>query len=65
MSFTQSHHQFVLVLSIFLQIAGFFLIASTALWIDKVTSGAIRDRARHLTLYQIGFIITAIVGRPS
>ena len=44
-----------------LQLAGFFIFASTVVWIDKVSSGAIRRAAKHLPLYQAAVVVTAIV----
>ncbi|KIM77424.1 hypothetical protein PILCRDRAFT_12062 [Piloderma croceum F 1598] len=54
----------VLAFSASLQLAGFFILASTALWIDKLSYGAIRRATNHLTLYQVGFIVTAILEIP-
>ena len=44
-----------------LQLAAFFTLASTGLWIDKVSTGPIRHVAEHLTMYEIAFVVVAIV----
>lgn len=53
--------QLVLIFSVFLQLSAFFLLASTSIWIAKVSTGAMRLVAHHLPLYLAGFGITAIV----
>jgi hypothetical protein len=60
-SYLHRDYQLVLAFSASLQLAGFFILASTALWIDKLSYGAIRHAANHSTLYQAAFFVTAIV----
>lgn len=57
-------YKLVLTLSVSLQLAGFFIFASTAIWIDKVSSGAISHVAIHLSLYRVAFVVTTILGIP-
>jgi hypothetical protein len=57
----------VLFFSVCLQLSAFFVLASTGLWIDKVSNGMIRQVAEHLTIYQVAFAVIAAVslGRVS
>jgi len=54
----------VLLFSVSLQLAGFFILSSTALWIEKVSSGAMRRVANNFSLYQVAFVVTAILEIP-
>ncbi|KAK0432127.1 hypothetical protein EV421DRAFT_2040847 [Armillaria borealis] len=57
-------YKFVLLLSVMLQLAGFFTLAATGMWIDKVSGGSIRRVARHLHLYLAAFGVTAVCEFP-
>ncbi|KAK0236774.1 hypothetical protein EDD85DRAFT_586533 [Armillaria nabsnona] len=57
-------YKFVLLLSVMLQLAGFFTLASTGMWIDKISGGSIRRVARHLHLYLAAFGVTAACEFP-
>ncbi|THU93834.1 hypothetical protein K435DRAFT_757066 [Dendrothele bispora CBS 962.96] len=54
-------YKLVLGLSVCLQLAGFFTVASTGMWIDKASNGDIRRVAKHLVLYRTVFSIMAAV----
>jgi len=65
-SYLYRYYQLFLAFSASLQLAGFFIPASTVLWIDKLSYGAIRHVANHFTLNQAALIVMAIVRcRPS
>ncbi|KAK0497794.1 hypothetical protein EDD18DRAFT_1351609 [Armillaria luteobubalina] len=56
---------FVLLLSVMLQLAGFFALAATGMWIDKISVGTIRRiQARHRHLYLAAFGVTAACDLP-
>ncbi|KDQ54504.1 hypothetical protein JAAARDRAFT_38175 [Jaapia argillacea MUCL 33604] len=57
-------YKLVLVFSGTMELAGFFLIASTAIWIDKVTTGLIRQVADHIKLHEASFGVTTIILLP-
>ncbi|KAJ7777583.1 hypothetical protein DFH07DRAFT_797297 [Mycena maculata] len=57
-------YKLVLLLSVSLQLAGFFTLAQTALWIDKISFGPIRPLAQHFPLYLAGFILTVFLEMP-
>ncbi|SJL08436.1 uncharacterized protein ARMOST_11800 [Armillaria ostoyae] len=57
-------YKFVLLLSVMLQLAGFFTLAATGMWIDKISGGSIRRVARHLHLYLAAFGVTAVCEFP-
>lgn len=44
-----------------LQLASFFTIAATALWISKLTEDAVRRAAENYSLYLAGFIVTVLL----
>ncbi|THH15700.1 hypothetical protein EW146_g4813 [Bondarzewia mesenterica] len=44
-----------------LQLASFFTIAATALWINKLMEDSIKQAAYHLNLYTIAFAISVVV----
>ncbi|KAJ3806415.1 hypothetical protein F5876DRAFT_68980 [Lentinula aff. lateritia] len=48
-------YRLALVLSVCVQLGGFFAIASTAMWLDKASSGTIKSVAQHLSLYRAVF----------
>ena len=56
--------QIVLSLSVALQLALFFTLVTTAIWIDKIARGNIRRIAFHSKIYKAAFIVTAIVRLP-
>lgn len=53
--------QLVLVLSVCVQLGGFFAIASTAMWLDKASFKSIEHVATHLDLYRVVFSVMAAV----
>ncbi|ESK85633.1 hypothetical protein Moror_9971 [Moniliophthora roreri MCA 2997] len=57
-------YKLVLILSVCLQLAGFFTLASTVMWIDKASSGTIVHIAKHLRAYQAVLIIMAVFVLP-
>ncbi|KAK0478776.1 hypothetical protein IW261DRAFT_186567 [Armillaria novae-zelandiae] len=58
-------YKFVLLLSVILQLAGFFTLAATGMWIDKISGGSIRRiQARHRHLYIAAFGVTAALDLP-
>ncbi|KAF9048021.1 hypothetical protein BDZ89DRAFT_1057978 [Hymenopellis radicata] len=63
-TYTKSCSKAVLLLSVFLQLVGFFSLASTGMWIDKIANSSIRPVARHLALYLAAFAVTALVEIP-
>jgi len=54
----------VLLLSVCVQLGGFFAIASTAMWLAKASSGTIALVAKNLNLYRAVFSIMAILEVP-
>ncbi|KAK7440053.1 hypothetical protein VKT23_017304 [Stygiomarasmius scandens] len=61
---THTVYKLVLGLSVCLQLAGFFTVASTGMWIDKASTGDIRRVAKHLVLYRTVFSIMAVLEIP-
>ncbi|KAJ4481038.1 hypothetical protein J3R30DRAFT_3700592 [Lentinula aciculospora] len=57
-------YKLVLALSVCVQLGGFFAIASTAMWLDKASSGTIKRVAQHLSLYLAVFSIMAVLELP-
>ncbi|KAF9264634.1 hypothetical protein L218DRAFT_900509 [Marasmius fiardii PR-910] len=57
-------YKLVLVLSSLLQIAGFFVLASTIMWVDKASNGAISRLADHLNAYRATLIVMNILVIP-
>ncbi|KAJ8074918.1 hypothetical protein PM082_019245 [Marasmius tenuissimus] len=57
-------YKLVLVLSSLLQLAGFFVLASTVMWIDKASMGNISLLADHLTVYRVALIVMVILVIP-
>ncbi|KAK7055176.1 hypothetical protein R3P38DRAFT_2845599 [Favolaschia claudopus] len=57
-------YKLVLLLSVVLQLAGFFTLGQTALWMDKIAVGAVRDLAEHFFLYLAELIVTAVLVIP-
>jgi hypothetical protein len=53
-------YKLVLTLSIFIQIALFFIVVTVALWLDQLLNSAIGDQATFLTIYKAGAIITLV-----
>ena len=54
-------HKLYLFFVMTLQLAAFFTIAATGLWINKLTEDAISEAAHHLKLYMAAFIFSVIV----
>ncbi|KAJ6468965.1 hypothetical protein DFH09DRAFT_493010 [Mycena vulgaris] len=57
-------YKLVLLLSVSLQLAGFFTLAQTALWISKISMGAIRQLAEHFPIYVAFLAVTAVFEIP-
>jgi hypothetical protein len=57
-------YKLVLVLSVCLQLGGFFIVASTAMWLDKASTGAIKHVAQHLGLYRAVFSVMVVLEIP-
>jgi hypothetical protein len=57
-------YKLVLTLSIFIQLAIFFVVATVALWLDQLLNSAIGDRATFLTIYKAGAITTLVLLVP-
>ncbi|KAF7297186.1 hypothetical protein MIND_00951700 [Mycena indigotica] len=57
-------YKLVLFFSVMLQLAGFFVLAQTALWIGKISLGPIRMLADHFRMYLAGLIVTAVFSIP-
>ncbi|KAF8961596.1 hypothetical protein BDZ97DRAFT_1190460 [Flammula alnicola] len=57
-------YKLVLLFSVFLQLSGFFSLASTAMWIDKVCSGDVLQMPKHAKLYLAAFITTLLLEFP-
>ncbi|KAL0952724.1 hypothetical protein HGRIS_006957 [Hohenbuehelia grisea] len=60
----QRTYKFVLLFSALLQIAGFFNLAAAAIWIDKITTGAVKSIVSHAPIYEGLFIVIAILLIP-
>ncbi|ETW82980.1 hypothetical protein HETIRDRAFT_426430 [Heterobasidion irregulare TC 32-1] len=54
-------HKLYLFFVMTLQLAAFFTIAATGLWINKLTEDAISQAAHHLRLYMAAFIFSVIL----
>jgi len=54
-------YKVILVFSVLLQLSGFFSLASTSMWIDKVCHGTLMGLARHSKLYMAAFIVVLVV----
>ncbi|KAJ7145853.1 hypothetical protein C8R44DRAFT_3674 [Mycena epipterygia] len=57
-------YKLVLVLSSLLQLSGFFITSATALWVSKISFGAIRQMAEHFPIYLAVLIITSVFAIP-
>ncbi|KAF8824463.1 hypothetical protein HHX47_DHR8000040 [Lentinula edodes] len=57
-------YRLALVLSVCVQLGGFFAIASTAMWLDKASSGTIKSVAQHLSLYRAVFSTMGVLELP-
>ncbi|KAJ7141871.1 hypothetical protein C8R43DRAFT_1238280 [Mycena crocata] len=57
-------YKLVLLFSVSLQLAGFFTLAQTALWIGKISFGPIRQLADHFPIYLAALIVTAVFEMP-
>ncbi|KAF7307690.1 hypothetical protein MKEN_01129000 [Mycena kentingensis (nom. inval.)] len=57
-------YKLILFFSVILQLAGFFTLASTCLWIGKIALGPIRQFADHFDLYLAVLIVTAVFDVP-
>ncbi|KAJ3752849.1 hypothetical protein EV360DRAFT_75002 [Lentinula raphanica] len=57
-------YRLVLVLSVCIQLGGFFAIASTAMWLDKASTGTIKRVAMHLGLYRAVFVTMGVLELP-
>ncbi|TFK96961.1 hypothetical protein BDV98DRAFT_575222 [Pterulicium gracile] len=60
----QRIYTLVLVVSVLLQLACFFSLASAAMWIDKIVKSAVGIFATHKDLYLVAFILVALVTVP-
>ncbi|KAJ7223024.1 hypothetical protein GGX14DRAFT_656898 [Mycena pura] len=57
-------YKLVLLFSVVLQLAGFFTLVQTALWIGKISFGPIRQLAEHFPIYLAELVITAVLEIP-
>jgi len=57
-------YKVVLLLSITLQLAVFFIVVTSGLWIDQLFNGAIGTLAEHKTVYRVIFTLVLIVLLP-
>ncbi|KIY67672.1 hypothetical protein CYLTODRAFT_323053, partial [Cylindrobasidium torrendii FP15055 ss-10] len=57
-------YKFVLMLSVCLQLVGFFSIASTGMWVDKILALRSRDVVTHLPMYLASFITVLVCEIP-
>ncbi|KAF9529038.1 hypothetical protein CPB83DRAFT_279871 [Crepidotus variabilis] len=57
-------YKVTLVFLVCLQLSGFFSLASTALWLDKICHDPIQHFAFHYKLYLAAFIITLVAQPP-
>ncbi|KAF5381933.1 hypothetical protein D9757_007589 [Collybiopsis confluens] len=57
-------YKLVLVLSVCVQLSGFFTVAATAMWLDKASTGSINRVAKHLVLYRAVFSTMAVLEIP-
>ncbi|KAF7326873.1 hypothetical protein MVEN_02581200 [Mycena venus] len=57
-------YKLVLLLSVILQLSGFFTLGQAALWIDKISFGAIRQLAEHFFVYLAELVVTAVLVIP-
>ncbi|KAJ7058121.1 hypothetical protein C8F01DRAFT_1149615 [Mycena amicta] len=57
-------YKLVLFFSVVLQLAGFFTLAQTAMWIGKISLGPVRVLTEHFNMYLAGLIVTAVFEIP-
>ncbi|KAJ7041225.1 hypothetical protein C8F04DRAFT_1080663 [Mycena alexandri] len=57
-------YKLVLLLSVGLQLAGFFTLSQMAMWIAKISFGAIRQLAEHFPIYLGVLIVTSVLSIP-
>lgn len=57
-------YKLVLFFSVCLQLTGFFSVASTVLWLNKVCYGSMHHFTKHSNLYMATFIIMLVLGFP-
>ncbi|KAF9532614.1 hypothetical protein CPB83DRAFT_630475 [Crepidotus variabilis] len=59
-----SAYKFFLLFAAVLQLSVFYALASTGMWIDKVSHAPLKQLATHSTLYLAGFIVSLIFQVP-
>ncbi|KAF8870640.1 hypothetical protein CPB84DRAFT_839439 [Gymnopilus junonius] len=57
-------YKIVLFFSVCLQLSGFFSIASTAIWLDKVCHSFLMELTEYVDLYMAAFIVTLVFQFP-
>ncbi|KAJ7482310.1 hypothetical protein B0H11DRAFT_1218586 [Mycena galericulata] len=57
-------YKLVLLFSVILQLASFFTLAGTAMWLGKISFGAIRSLAEHFPIYLAALVVTAFFEIP-
>ncbi|KAF8183836.1 hypothetical protein K438DRAFT_1974862 [Mycena galopus ATCC 62051] len=57
-------YKLVLLLSVILQLAGFFILGQSALWISKISFGAIRTLADDFFIYVAELVVTTVLVIP-
>ncbi|KAF4586215.1 hypothetical protein EYR38_010489 [Pleurotus pulmonarius] len=60
----QRIYKFALLFSTSLNLAAFFNVVSASIWIDKVSSSALRGVADHIQVYQALFIVSLLLEFP-
>ncbi|KAG9217751.1 hypothetical protein CCMSSC00406_0003560 [Pleurotus cornucopiae] len=60
----QRIYKFALLFSASLNLAAFFNVVSASIWIDKVSSSALRGIADHIQVYQALFIVSLLLEFP-
>jgi hypothetical protein len=57
-------YKLVLMLSIAIQLALYFIVVTVALWLDQLLNSSVGDKATFLTIYKAGAIITLVLLVP-
>ncbi|KAJ6619019.1 hypothetical protein B0H10DRAFT_2027299 [Mycena sp. CBHHK59/15] len=57
-------YKLVLLLSVTLQLAGFFTLVQTGLWVSKISFGGIRTLAEDFPMYLAALVVTVVLELP-
>ena len=57
----RTQYQAVLILSVTIQLALFFIVASAGLWLDQLINGIISEFARQKVVYEVMTVLVLVV----